>query len=210
MHEMQRGGNVLVLWNQTEEDIYELWRREGPRPLAWDPKRTAPDVGTVAEEMDAMMQAIRSCGYNAEMVNIEDSLDRLLSAIRLFKPDVIVNLVEYFNDDSSQESYVAGLYEMMGVEYTGNRPQTLTTCQNKYRTKLLLEAHELPTSPYFLVTEEPVPTDHDLVFPLIVKPALEDASGGIESSSVVQDQTELEVRVRHVLKEYMMPVLVEE
>lgn len=207
---MQRSGNILVLWNQVEEDIYEHWREQGPRPLPWDPARSVPDVGTVAEEMDTMMSAIRSCGYTARIVNIEDDLDRLISSIRLYRPDLIINLIEFFNDDSDQESFVAGLYDMLRTQYTGNRPITLATCQNKYRTKLILEAHELPTSPYILVEQEPVPTDHQLVFPLIVKPSLEDASGGIEPSSVVHDQAELEAQVRRVLKEYKMPILIEE
>ena len=128
-------------------------------------------------------------------------------ALRLLQPDArdtrqnhLVEMVEHgagHRLSPSELNFRANIMGMklLGVEYTGNRPQTLTTCQNKYHTKLLLEAHDLPTSPYFLVTEEPVPTDHDLVFPLIVKPALEDASGGIESSSVVQDQAELEARV---------------
>ena len=52
--------------------------------------------------------------------------------------------------------------------------------------------------------------DHELEFPLIVKPAYEDASGGIEPASVVQNQAELETRVAHVIKEFEMPALVEE
>jgi D-alanine-D-alanine ligase len=210
MPAMKSRGNVLVLWNQPEEDIYERWREQGPRVLSWDPARQVPDVGTVAEEMDAMLRAIRAGGYRTDVVNIEDDLERLFAAIRLFRPDVVMNLVEYINDDAGQEAYVAGLYEMLGVAYTGSRPMTLATCQNKYRTKLLLEAAELPTAPYFLVEAEPVPRDHELEFPLIVKPAFEDASGGIEPASVVLDQDALEVQVGRVLREYQMPVLVEE
>ena len=201
---------VLILWNQVEEDIYEQWRQQGPRPLAWDPERAAPDVGTVAEEMASIIEAVRSTGYRVDVVNVEDDLERLIASIRLYRPDVIMNLVEYFNDDSSQEAHVAALYELMGVAYTGSEPMPLTLCQNKYRTKLLLEAAGLPTSPYMLVDQGPVPNDHELTFPLIVKPALEDASGGIEPASVVRDQAALEARVEQVRREYRMPVLVEQ
>src|SRR5690606_40614407 len=116
----------------------------------------------------------------------------------------------YFQDDQQQEAYVAGLYELMGVAYTGNRPITLATCQNKYRTKLLLEASGLPTAEFFLATRLPIPADHGLAFPLIVTPAYEDASGGIEADSVVRDQAALEARVARVLEEFEMPALVEE
>lgn len=201
---------VLILWNQVEEDIYEQLRRQGPRPLPWDPERATPDVGTVAEEMASIIEAVRSTGYHVDVVNVEDDLERLIASIRLYRPDVVMNLVEYFNDDASQEAHVAALYELMGVAYTGSEPLPLALCQNKHRTKRLLESAGLPTSPYMLVDQDPVPVDHALRFPLIVKPAMEDASGGIEPASVVQDQAALEARVEQVRREYEMPVLVEQ
>jgi D-alanine-D-alanine ligase len=207
---MSSRGRLLVLWNQVEEDVYERWREEGPRALDWSPDQVAPDVGTVQEEMDALVGALREARFQVDIVNIQDDLDRMMSAIRFHRPDAIFNLVEFFRDDPIQEAYVAGLFEMMGVAYTGNRPITLATCQNKYRTKLLLEAAGLPTAEFFLATKVPVPADHGLEFPLIVKPAFEDASGGIEPASVVQDQDALAARVAHVLGEFEMPALVEE
>ena len=203
-------GRLLVLWNQVEEDVYEKWRAEGPRPLEWDPNRTVPDVGTVAEEMAAFVNALRAARFDVEVVNIEDSLERLIGAVRLYRPDAIFNLVEYFNDDQVQEAYVAGLYDMLGVPYTGSPAVALSTCQNKYRTKLLLDAAELPTSPFFICKRLPAPEAHELDFPLIVKPAYEDASGGISHDSVVNDQAALETQVARVLKEFDMPALVEE
>ncbi|WP_428264912.1 D-alanine--D-alanine ligase family protein [Haliangium sp.] len=202
--------SVLILWNQVEEDIYEHWRAQGPKPLPWDPERTVPDVGTVAEEMARIVAAVRLVAERVWLVNIEDDLDRIIAAVRLYRPDVVMNLIEFFHDDASLEAHVAGLYELLGVAYTGSEPFALALCQNKYRTKLLLEAAGLPTSPYVLIEREPVPRDHELEFPLIVKPALEDASGGIEEASVVHDQAGLEARVSQVLKEFKMPALVEE
>ena len=207
---MSSRGRLLVLWNQVEEDIYERWREAGPRPLDWDPSRTAPDVGTVDEEMAALLQALRDARFEVMVVNVEDDLSKLMSSIRLYRPEAIFNLVEYFNDDQVQEAWVAGLYELMGVPYTGNRPFTLATCQNKFRTKLLLEAADLPTSPYFLARSADIDKDHGLEYPVIVKPAFEDASGGIEHKSVCQNFEELAARVAHVLGEYETPALVEE
>jgi D-alanine-D-alanine ligase len=203
-------GRVLVLWNQTEEDVYEKWRAEGKRTLDWDPNRTVPDVGTVQEEMDQLIGGLREARFEVELVNLEDDLDRLIGAIRLYRPDAVFNLVEYFLDDQANEAYVAGLYELLGASYTGNRPITLATCMNKYRTKLLLEAAGLPTADFFLASRPAVAPDHQLQFPLIVKPAFEDASGGIEPASVVHDHDELSRRVAHVLEEFEMPALVEE
>src|SRR5690606_34908226 len=56
-------GRLLVLWNQTEEDIYEKYREEGPRPLPFDPTREASDVGTVAEEMAAFVAGLEESRF---------------------------------------------------------------------------------------------------------------------------------------------------
>ncbi len=207
---MSSRGRILVLWNSVEEDIYEKWRDEGPKPLPWDESRSVPDVGTVEEEMDAFIQALRDARYEVELINVEDNLDRTISAIRVYRPDAIFNLVEYFQDDQIQEAYIAGLFEMMKVPFTGNRPIALATCQNKFRTKLILEAAGLPTAPFFLAKELPIAETHDLAYPLIVKPAFEDASGGIDKESVVHNHAALEARVAYLFKEFEMPALVEE
>ena len=209
---MASRGRILVLWNQTEEDIYERWRTEGPKPLAWDATRMAPDVGTVQEELDAMLEGLREGGFEVHCVNVEDDIDRLMGAIRFYRPDAVFNLMEYFNDDSSQEAYVVGLYELLGVPYTGCPGRCLSICQDKYRTKALLAAAELPTAEYMRVTAEPVtdPEEYELSYPLIVKPSLEDASGGIEAASVVHTFEQLEERVRFMLREFEQPLVVEE
>ncbi len=211
---MEPSARILVLWNQTEEDIYERWREEGPKQLAWNPAKTVPDVGTVAEEMDHFIKALIEAGYHVDIVNVEDDIRRVIGAVELYRPDAIFNLIEFFNDEAIQETYIAGLIEILGVPFTGNRAVALATCQNKYRTKVILEAAGLPTAAFFMAQPgAPIPdaaADYELDFPLIVKPGLEDASGGIEASSVVQDQLALEARVRHVWKEYEMPALVEE
>ena len=207
---MSSRGRILVLWNQVEEDIYETWRDQGPQALPWDPSRVVPDVGTVDEEMGELIKALESARFEVELVNVEDSLDRAIGAIRLHRPDAVFNLVEYFKDDQIQEAYIAGLFEMMGVSFTGNRPLTLATCQNKFRTKLILEAAGLPTAPFILAKTSTVPEDHDLTYPLIVKPAFEDASGGIDKESVVHNHLALEARVAYLHKEFERPALVEE
>jgi D-alanine-D-alanine ligase len=208
------GRRILILWNQTEEDVYERWRDEGPKTLDWDPEKTTPVLTTVAEEIDALVAAVRAGGHEATLVNVKDDFQVLVDAIREHRPDAIVNLVEFFGDDLAFEAHVAGIYELLGVAYTGSRPHALSTCLRKHRTKALLAQAGLPTAPYVVVTGAPgddvAPDDHGLRFPLIVKPALEDASGGIDLEAVVADQEQLEARVAHVLREHEMPVLIEE
>lgn len=207
---MARAKKVLVLWNFVGEDVYEMLKAQGPQPLAWKPDQLASQVETVAEEIHAIGAMLKELGYRVKSVNIEDDFDRLLGAIRAYEPDVIFNLVEWFNNDQAHEPYVAGLYELLRVPYTGNTPMCLATCQRKFRTKVLLEAAGLPTPAYFLVEQnDQPPREHGIPYPLIVKPAREDASGGIEKESVVADPEALATRVAHVHREFQQPALVE-
>lgn len=211
----KRPPHVLVLWNQTDEDVYEVWKQLGPQPLPWDPSRTASEVGTVQEEMDQLLSALRANGFRVSVVNVRDDFEKLLAAVTLYEPDVIFNLVEYFYDDETLEPHVAAVYDLLDVPYTGNTPLTLATCQSKIRTKILLEAYGLPTSPWMECKPgEPIPEPgsegFELHYPLIVKPGREDASGGIEPESVVHDYESLCRRVRYVWHEFEQPALVEE
>ena len=94
---------VLVLWNQPEEDVYEKWKQEGPQPLAWNPDQLASEVGTVEEEMHALLAAVRQNGYDVFCVNLRDEIEKVLASVTLYEPDVIFNLVEYFYDDETLE-----------------------------------------------------------------------------------------------------------
>src|SRR5439155_26289188 len=109
------------------------------------------------------------------------------------------------------EMHIAGIYELMGVPYTGSDSLTLGTALNKVRVKEILLYNGLPT-PRFQLFKSPVriTLDESMNFPLIVKPSREDASVGIEPASVVGNLQELRKRVRHVIEEFDQPALVEE
>lgn len=208
MSGMRHKPRALVLWNQVGEDEYVALAEQGPVALSWNPEQTAAEVGTVQDEIDAIVEACRRNGYVAREANIADSFERLSEAVRAFRPDVIVNLVEFFNDESAQEAYIAGLFDLWKIPYTGSPPLTLLTCQRKFRTKVLLEAQGVPT-PAYTIFYEPVQAPVDLPYPLIVKPAREDASGGIDADSVVHDHEALAARVKLVLEDHQQPALVE-
>jgi D-alanine-D-alanine ligase len=209
MKVMRRKPRALVLWNLVGDDEYVALAEQGPVALSWNPEQTVAEVGTVQDEIDAIVVACRANGYVTAQVNIEDSFDKLSEAVRKFRPDVIVNLVEFFNDESAQEAYIAGLFDLWRIPYTGSSPLTLLTCQRKFRTKVLLEAQRVPTPAYTIFYELPVDKPVGLPYPLIVKPAREDASGGIDADSVVHDHAALEARVKWVLEEHQQPALVE-
>ncbi len=206
---MQRS-RILILWNQIDDDVYAHYRRDGRRAPDWNPALQIEPWDTVEEEMQLIKRSLEATGHNVEMVNVRDNFDTMLDAIRSHKPDVVMNLVEFFRDDAELEHDVPALFELLDVEYTGNRPLALSLCQKKPQAKALLAAHGLPVPRGIVVESMDSITGHGLTFPLMVKPAYDDASGGIDSGSVVHEQAALTARIDKMLHEHKQAALVEE
>jgi len=201
---------ILILWNQIDDDVYAHFRRDGRKSPDWDPTLTIEPWETVEEEMQLIKRSIESAGHDVVMVNIRDNFDTMLDAVRNEKPDVIMNLVEFFRDDAELEHDVPALFELLGIEYTGNRPLALSLCQKKPHAKAMLASHGLPVPRGVLIESVDKAKDLGLRFPLIVKPAFDDASGGIDSGSVVHDQNQLVVRIDKMINDHKQAALVEE
>jgi D-alanine-D-alanine ligase len=204
-------GRVLILWNQLDDDVVELWRRDGRKAPDWDPTLVVEPWDTVAEEIEQIVESVKEGGFDAKSINIRDNFDNLLEIVKTEKADVVMNLIEWFHDDLENETYVPAIFELLGQSYTGNRPLALALCQKKPQAKSLLSAAGIPVPRGIVVpTQGKAPKDLGLRYPLIVKPAYDDASGGIDAGSVVRDRAALDARVQLVVGDHKMPALVEE
>lgn len=206
--------SVAVLYNFTGIDQYQVLRRQVQAGTAVSPTGELKDlegIATIREEIEAIVSALRDKGFAVRPINIKDDFDRLLGALTSPRPDVVFNLVEYFHDDARLEDRVAALYDLLRLPYTGSPPVTLAICQRKGLTKLILRGLRIPIPRYILVKKEPLPPKPSgLTYPLIVKPAWEDASTGVDEGAVVEDRSRLEERVHKILVEYRQPALVEQ
>ena len=201
--------SVLLLYNQTGEDEYEKLKGIDPNSLDFKPVY-ALEVATVAEEYAALANGIREAGYDVRHLNIEDDFRKLLSVVTGDRPDIIFNLVEYFRDDPALEGSVAGVLDVGGIPYTGASTAALILCQRKGFTKQILAGHGVPT-PHFRTLKTPkISRRHGLKYPLIIKPAREDASTGVSKYSVVHDYASLLAQLEKVFGEFAPPILVEE
>lgn len=206
---MSQKVSVAVLYNQVGVDEYELMRKQAPKELDFKPEFRM-DVATVEEEIRALVKGLRRAGFRAYAVNVNDRFDLLYQTLSRRNPDAVFNLIEFFNDDPRQEYMVAALYELLRVPYTGAPPYTLALCQRKASTKHLLLANGIRTPRFKVMEPGPLPRRHGLRYPLIVKPAREDASAGIDDASVVDSLDRMHERVQYVWKEFAQPALVEE
>lgn len=199
---------VLVLYNQVGHDEYESLRDVDPATLGFTPEYPI-HVATVKEEIAGVVKALKHKAYAVSSINIQEDLQTLQNALHR-RPDVVFNLVEFFYDTPGMESTVAALYELYRIPYTGAGPFGLTLCRRKGLTKQVLLANGVPTPRYRQLSRPSIPRRHGLHYPLIVKPAREDASAGVSKESVVNDYASLIEQVGKVFKEFPPPVLVEE
>lgn len=135
-----------------------------------------------------------------------------ITDIKELKPDFIINFVETIEGKSNFESYFAGLYEILGIPYTGNTPIALENCLYKSRTKQILDSFGINT-PKFIKLENDgklSKSKFDLKFPVIVKLLNEDASIGISENSVVYNFVNLLKRVKYLKDNFNQPTLIEE
>jgi D-alanine-D-alanine ligase len=204
---------ILILWNFIDDDVYEHYRREGRRAVDWDPTLNIEPWDTVEEEMQLIARSLQTRGHVVTMVNIKDNFRTLLEAIESSKPELVMNLVEFFHADPENEHHVPSVFELLGIPYTGNRPLSLSLCQKKPQAKALMASAGIPTPRGVTIevgaaSATNVPAD--MRFPMIVKPAYDDASGGIDSGSVVHDRAALQARITKLHVENKMAALVEE
>jgi D-alanine-D-alanine ligase len=154
-------------------------------------------------------QTLTDAGLGVRELGVGRDPRPLLAALHDDPPDVVFNLFEGLADQNHTEITAAGLLEWAGVPFTGSPAEVLALARNKVRTKYLLQGAGLPTPPFFLVDGDDAVPRCPLDWPVIVKPALQDASVGIEQSSVVTGQRQLERQVALVRERFGPPVLVE-
>jgi D-alanine-D-alanine ligase len=186
---------VLVLYNHPS--------LPGDHPDA-DSEHSVVDI---ALRMAEILEA--DGGFRSALLGLKQDPTVLWTELRRRKPAVVFNLFEGNLDNADSESYVAGLLQWRGVPFTGSPMHTLSLARAKHLAKPLLRGAGLPTADFMVVSELPCPPCN-LEWPVIVKPAQQDASVGLDQESVCIDQCQLDQRVQYILETYGAPVLVEE
>lgn len=121
----------------------------------------------------AVLAALRRRGVDAHAF---DSATEELSALRKFDRAFIALHGRYGEDGTIQ-----GALELMGIPYTGSGVMASSLSMDKWRTKLIWQASNIPIAKYELLTAD---SDFDAVaqrlgLPIFVKPACEGSSIGI-------------------------------
>lgn len=159
--------------------------------------------------VDETEKMLVASGYEVERLGAHVDPGRIISGLRELEPDVVFNLFEGVPEMSTTEAFAAGLLEWMGIPYTGCPFQCLVMARDKPLTKRLLQSARLPTPKFALIDRLPAKANR-LGWPVIVKPACEDASVGVSQASVVTTDDDYRERVEYVFEEFGPPALIEQ
>lgn len=171
-----------------------------------------PDVDSEHEiyhTVEEVQKNLVEAGYDVRQLSVCRDPSVLLTGLNEEQPDVVFNLFEGLADHYETEAHVAGILDWLGIPYTGSPFHTLALARNKPLTKYLLQGAGLPTPGFFAVYELPIP-ECPLEFPVIVKPAAQDASVGLDQGSVVTSLEDLNKRAAYLTENYGPGVIVEE
>jgi D-alanine-D-alanine ligase len=172
-----------------------------------EPVKGKPDSEDVLDEVDFVVRLLSELGHSHKLFPIRcvsgktesnpggtkqpsSSLNEvvfyLMFQLKKYKPDAIFNLVEGVNDDPTYQQFFVLLFEHLGYPFTGSGYSAMLSTSDKSVAKMLMNGFNIPTPGY----DEYRGINKGLTGrpPWIVKPALEDASIGIDETSVYHNK----------------------
>jgi D-alanine-D-alanine ligase len=164
------------------------------------------DKKEVEEEIADVLTRL---GHEVVMHEVDGTMKSLLALTRI-DCDLVFNLCESFAGDDTADFKIAAFLELLGKKYTGTGTHGLMLAQDKAVAKKIFAFHGIHTPVFAKSFRGRLDFSHDLHFPVIVKPAREDGSIGIEFSAVVTSIRELMERMDWLHQHFDSPVLIEE
>jgi D-alanine-D-alanine ligase len=156
--------------------------------------------------VDVILDSLRSLGHEAKYFPAGlESIENL----KQFKPDLCYNFGEGHNG-ASREAQMPAILDALCIPYTCAGVLGMSLSHNKHIAKRTFRCAGLPTANFIVLHNPTFLADHDLHYPLFVKPAFEGSSIGINENALVRTPAELEKQVQWVWETIHADILVEE
>ncbi len=132
------------------------------------------------------------------------------SIAKLDKDDatVVFNLCDSF-PDGRDEAKVVEMLEKKNIHHTGNNSKVILFCMDKIAVRHALQDEHLPVPFFFSWEKQKALPDH-ITYPVIVKPAHEHGSVGIDEDAVIFDSEKLQKKLSKLAEEHKGPFIVEQ
>ena len=192
---------IVVLYDRVwvEEEGATAGSEKTPVVRSLDKKEVEEEVA----------DALTKLGHEPVLYELDGTTKSLLGLARV-DCDLVFNLTESFGDDDTADFKIAAFLDLIGKRYTGSGTHGLLLAQDKAIAKKIFSFHGIHTLTFAKSYRGRLDFSHDLQFPVIVKPAREDGSIGIEFSAVVSSIRELMERMDWLHANFDSPVLIEE
>jgi D-alanine-D-alanine ligase len=205
---MKTEAKILICYN-SPVSVFSIYNGK--------PKDENSDTKDLSEHAFALQikeieNHLKTFFIDVKSLPVDKNVFRTISEINSYNPDAILNFVESVEGIAYYEYCIAGLYELLGYQYTGNIPSTLGNCLNKERAKEILHSNGIRTPKAITLSPKLKFTKKDIAlnYPLILKIVDEDASIGISENSVVNNYKELRKQLAFLIETYKKSIIVEE
>jgi D-alanine-D-alanine ligase len=189
--------------------LYDIWfdeEEEAPEEAKPARRKRKPDK----EDRQEIHEALRENGHSPFYVTVDGTRESLASLTKT-ECDLVFNLTASWAGDDTKDVHLAAYLDLCGFKYTGTGPFGIHLSQNKSLAKKIFAFHGIRTPYFAAVYRGRLDWAHDdLSFPVIVKPAREDGSIGIEFNAVCESIKELMERIHDIHEKFDSPALIEE
>ncbi|WP_010247816.1 D-alanine--D-alanine ligase family protein [Acetivibrio cellulolyticus] len=160
------------------------------------------------EEISAVVSAVKNLGFEVRILGTPDDIITNMGIVKK-QVDFIFNLSVGFRR-RFRLSVAPAIYEAAGVPYSGADPYTKMVCQNKHLMKSLWDKMNIPTPPWAYIDNISKVQELELPeFPIIIKPAYEGNSIGINANAVAYNKEELFSKIEAIYSTLHMPLIIE-
>lgn len=198
---------VFDTWEETES--YPGENAETAAELAEQAKPLRKKKKKPLTDREAIAKALTELGHEPFEIPV-DGRPQTLTKIARSDADLFFNLTESYAGDDTKEMHFAAFLDLVGKKYTGAGPDASYLAMEKSVAKKIMRFHGIYTPYSAVIYKGRVEHAQDIKFPLIVKPAAEDASKGIDNNSVVDSIKGLMERIEYIHDEFDAPALIEE
>ncbi|MDU9047483.1 MAG: P1 family peptidase [Candidatus Electrothrix sp. Rat3] len=160
-------------------------------------------------DINRIHKAISSLQHTVTVVEVSGKPNAVIERLLESEPDLIFNLAEG-TIGSSREAFYPGLYEQMGIPFTGGNASLLHLNLDKHLAKTVLSSHGISVPRGVLLTGKELDLPEDLQYPLMIKPNSEGSSKGITQDSVVETRDQALERIHRLIGHYPAGLVVEE
>ena len=187
--------NIVLTFNYHNKDKYGIVSEEFDTP----------------ETIDNIKKAVEQLGHTVFLIEADENFYGALKRLKdQGKVDFVFNYAVGIYG-RSREAHIPAICEMLQIPYSASDVLSTALCEDKGRSKEILEYHNIPTPAFQIFRSPDEQFTQSLDFPLIIKYAYQGTSIGLEDEkAVVRDVEEMKGRIHFLYNLFPQNVIVEE